>query len=256
MANASEWKFLSEEPTIENILSVCRLGFTGRCPQGALFGSPVLEGGQAQYVRVPKGGGTLFNLSNPSTWSSSLSQEEKLKALTGLADSSLLLLADILPTGVFAALQALNHPKLQPVLTGRSWPLCFSSSQDSPGNDVSFTTEDKMLTFAIVGLGPVGTCAAVSLLDAAATRQLPFRIIAIDPVESRREKMKAVYAAIDASGKGTGEFIVQSIEEAKLTIQKLTSGVGCTAVLEVSHVFSEMITISQKIKRWLGTLVH
>jgi len=213
---------------------VCRLGFTGRCPKGALFGSPVLEGGQAQYVRVPMAGGTLFNLSNSNTWSTKLSESEKNQALSKLADSSLLMLADILPTGVFAALQALNHPKVQPILSGRSWPLCFSPEVNiSEGNELAFVPEDRILTVAIIGLGPVGICASVSLLDALATRRTPFRIIATDLLESRREKMKAVYNAIDPSGKGTGEFAVLPATEAKALVDKWTDGVGCTAVLEV-----------------------
>ena len=193
-------------------------------------------------MRVPKAGGTLFDLDDSSTWSSSLPKEVKEKALVGLTDSSLLLLADILPTGVFATLQALNHPKVAPVLTGKPWPLCFSQS-DTSGNEIIFTAEDKVLIIAIIGLGPVGVCAAISLLDALATRtpQVPFRIVAVDPLEARREKMKAIYAAIDVGGKGTGEFVVLSIEEAKEKVKQWTAGIGCTAVLEVdlSHSFGE-----------------
>ena len=186
-------------------------------------------------MRVPKAGGTLFNLSNPSTWSTSLSVQEKEKALTTLSDSSLLMLADILPTGVFAALQAINHPKVLPVVTGRPWPQCLSGgATTSEGSDVSFTPEDRILTFAVIGLGPVGVCAVVSLLDVLATRVLPFRIVAIDPAESRREKMKVVYSAIDVSGKGTGVFEVHSIDDARAVVKDWTGGVGCTAILEVS----------------------
>ncbi|KAG6878091.1 hypothetical protein C0993_012418 [Termitomyces sp. T159_Od127] len=205
-----------------------------QCPEGLLFGSPLLDGGQAQYIRVPRGGGMLFNLSNPDTWSSKLPLQEREKALTGLADVSLLLLADILPTGVFAALQALNHPKVQPLLVGRPWPLCFSSEiSAAEGNVIALTAEDRILTFAIIGLGPVGICTAVSLLDALAARKAAFRIVAIDLLESRREKMKVVYDAIDASGKGTGEFVVLSLDDAKAYVNRTTGGIGCTAVLEV-----------------------
>ncbi|KAI0691365.1 chaperonin 10-like protein [Cerioporus squamosus] len=42
----------------------CRIGFTCRCIHSCLFGIPHLPGGQAQYVRIPKAGGTLFNLSS------------------------------------------------------------------------------------------------------------------------------------------------------------------------------------------------
>ena len=192
-------------------------------------------------MRVPKAGGTLFDLDDSSTWSSSLPKDVKEKALVGLTDSSLLLLADILPTGVFATIQALNHPKVAPILTAKPWPLCFNQS-DTSENEVNFTSEDKVFTVAIIGLGPVGVCAAISLLDALATstRQVPFRIVAVDPLETRREKMKAIYAAIDEGGKGTGEFVVLSIEEAKEKVKEWTAGIGCTAVLEVglSHASS------------------
>lgn len=215
-----------------DIHSVCRLGYTCRCPEGALFGSPALDGGQAQFVRVPKAGGTLFNLSNPVSWSTSLSDDKKAEALAGIADSSLLMLADILPTGVFAALQALNHPKVLPAVTGRPWPrsLMPAAADESL---TSLEAADKILTLAIIGLGPVGICTSVSLLDLLAEKKLPFRIVAIDPIISRREKMEAVYARIDSEGKGSGEFVVRSIEDAKTTVDSWTSGVGCTAVLEV-----------------------
>ena len=175
----------------------------------------------------------MFSLSDPTTWSSSLPQELKKKALTSLADSSLLVLADILPTGVFAAQQAINHPKVAPIVTGKPWPLCLSQVNIAPGNEVDFTSEDRILTIAVIGLGPVGVCATVSMLDVVATRQLPFRIVAIDPIEARREKMKAIYTAIDVGGKGTGEFAVCSIDEARDKVKEWTAGIGCTAVLEV-----------------------
>ncbi|KAJ7857774.1 chaperonin 10-like protein [Mycena leptocephala] len=209
--------------------NVCRMGYTCRCPLGALFGSPALEGGQAQFVRVPKAGGTLFNLNDATSWPSTLSDDMKTKALAGIADSSLLMLADILPTGVFAALQAMNHPKVLPALTGRPWPASFFPGDSS----ITVLPEDRVLTFAIIGLGPVGLCACVSLLDMLSSQPLPFQIVAIDPVESRREKAMAVYSKIDTAGKGSGKFVTQSIDDAKETVTTWTGGVGCTAVLEI-----------------------
>ena len=162
-----------------------------------------------------------------------MAPEERQTALSKLSDSSLLMLADILPTGVFAAVQAINHPKVQPVLTGKPWPLCFSSGPET--NSLSILDEDKVFTAAIVGLGPVGVCAAISLLDTLSTRKVPFHIIAVDPNGSRRTKMKAVYEAIDVSGKAGGSFEVLAIDEAKARANEVTKGVGCTAVLEVCH---------------------
>ncbi|KAJ7291261.1 chaperonin 10-like protein [Mycena rebaudengoi] len=212
--------------------NVCRMGYTCRCPVGALFGSPVLDGGQAQFVRVPKAGGTLFNLNDHKSWKSGHSDDVKSKALAGLADSSLLMLADILPTGVFAALQAMNHPKVAPALTGRPWPTNFFPGETA---DVAMLPEDRVPTFAVIGLGPVGLCACVSLLDMLSAQPLPFQIVVIDPNESRREKMLAVYSKINQSdgNSSTAKFVAKSIEDAKKTVDSWTGGVGCTAVLEV-----------------------
>jgi len=218
------------------ILSPCRLGYSSRCIESIVFGSPVLDGGQAQYVRVPKAGGTLFNLSNPETWTTALSPEEKVKALAGLHDSSLLLLADILPTGMFAALQAINHPKLQPMFTGIPWPLCLSPELTNyPATELKPTLEDRILTIAIIGLGPVGICAAVSLVDVLATRKVSYRIIAVDRLPSRREKMMDVFSAIGPSGKGNGVFNALDMDGAKAFAKEWTGGLGCNAVLEVGR---------------------
>lgn len=211
-----------------DILSVCLLGYTCRCTSSLLFGSPALQGAQAQYVRVPKAGGTLYNLTDPSSYL----DESRGKALAGIADSSLLLLGDILPTGVFAALQSLTHPKVPSALAGKPWPesclaLATSSAVDLPSNV-------KVLTFAVIGLGPVGVCASISLLDMLATRNTGYRIVAVDPNESRREKMQLLYNNIGSDGKGEGKFVVASIERAKTIVNDWTNGVGCTAVLEVS----------------------
>jgi len=230
--------------------NVCRLGYTCRCPDGLLFGSPVLEGGQAQYIRVPKAGGTLFNLSDPKSWHSGLSHEMKSTALAGIADSSLLMLADILPTGVFAALQAVNHPKVLPALTGRPWPSSFFPGDPS----ASMALEDRVLTFAVIGLGPVGLCTCVSLLDMLSAQSVPFQIVAIDPVESRREKVMAVYNKIDQAGRGMGKFVAQSIDDAKNTVKTWTGGIGCTAVLEIVGNTSA-ISLAYDLVRPFGAIV-
>ncbi|KAF7296575.1 hypothetical protein HMN09_01064800 [Mycena chlorophos] len=233
--------------------NVCRLGYTCRCPVGALFGSPALAGGQAQYVRVPKAGGTLFNLSDPSSWHSSLSHETKLNALKNINDSSLLMLADILPTGVFAALQAVNHPKVAPALTGRAYPASFFPDGQSGGVS-AMTTEDRTLTFAIVGLGPVGLCACVSLLDMLSAQPLPFQMVAIDPHKDRQNKATAIYNKIDASGKGSGKFVALGIDEAKEQVKNWTGGVGATAVLEIVGNPSA-ITLAYELVRPFGAIV-
>jgi len=163
----------------------CGQGFSSRCAHSLLFGSPALEGGQAQYIRVPYAGGTLFRLDDirPDPVAGSRP--------TTLADSSLLLLADILPTGYFAALQLLQHPKLQPLLNGIPYPRPTLAA--SPAGESKMAPGDA-LNIALIGLGPVGTCAFVSLMDLLWKNGITYyRIIAIDPHEQRRNLIKAIY---------------------------------------------------------------
>lgn len=63
----------------------CLRGHSSRCEHSLLFGSDALDGGQAEYVRVPSADGTL------------------VKAPESLSDNALLLMADIWPTGYFGA---------------------------------------------------------------------------------------------------------------------------------------------------------
>ncbi|KAL1745467.1 chaperonin 10-like protein [Schizophyllum fasciatum] len=196
--------------------SVCYLGFTCRCKESLLFGSPSLQGAQAQYIRVPHAGGTLFDLSGDN-----LTDVQK-----SVADSSLMLLGDILPTGMFAAMQALNHPKLQADLNGKPWPSCLDLSART-GSSAA-----RALSFAVVGMGPVGICAVIALLDMLDQRNIPHIVIAVDPNPARRQKMEAILAALRSDSKTHSCVSVRSIEDAKELVQRETE-VGCSAVLEV-----------------------
>ena len=155
MANASQYTntlYVFDRLTFHR-RSFCRVGFTCRCVHSTLFGIPALPGGQAQYVRVPKAGGTLFRVDSVRPHSTTGVPASVLQ------DSSLLLLADILPTGVFAALQALQHAKLSPMLAGMPYPPSSSSLTEeivARAQDNLVTPADRALVFGIVGLGPVG----------------------------------------------------------------------------------------------------
>jgi hypothetical protein len=72
-----------------------------------------------------------------------------------LSDNSLLLMCDILPTGVFAAVQALNHPKVLPMVRGMPYPLSLGPST-SVAIESHLREDDTRLTIAVLGLGPVG----------------------------------------------------------------------------------------------------
>ncbi|WWC71078.1 uncharacterized protein I206_105031 [Kwoniella pini CBS 10737] len=66
----------------------CSSGHTARCNQSQLFGTPSLQGCQAEYVRIPLADGCVF------------------KKPDNLPDELMLLMADILPTGYSAASNA------------------------------------------------------------------------------------------------------------------------------------------------------
>ncbi|KAF4829207.1 putative zinc-type alcohol dehydrogenase-like protein YbdR [Colletotrichum tropicale] len=63
----------------------CDKGYSSRCVNSKLFGCPALDGGQAEYVRVPHADGT------------------SMKAPSTISDKALILMADIFPTGFFGA---------------------------------------------------------------------------------------------------------------------------------------------------------
>ncbi|KAL2201997.1 GroES-like protein [Sarocladium strictum] len=122
----------------------CQDGHTSRCTQSLLFGSPSLNGGQAEFVRVPLADGSV------------------MKAPESVSDQTLVLMADIFPTGYYGVRSAIELcPKVQ--------------VQDS--------------VMVIIGCGPVGLCAI-----AAAIHFGPKRIFAIDSVDSRLELARGLGA--------------------------------------------------------------
>lgn len=134
--------------------SFCRLGFTGRCEKCLLFGSQLLPGGQAQYVRVPRAGGTLFKIPPDH-----VTTEEGISRWKNISDASLVLMADILPTGLFAATQTLQHPNILPIFRSKPFPVSlYEENQEASvgANIIPLSDDDKHLTLAIIGLGPVG----------------------------------------------------------------------------------------------------
>lgn len=74
----------------------CDNGFSSRCVNVALFGCDKLDGGQAEYVRVPFADGTV------------------MKAPPEISDNALILMADIFPTGFFGAKNAFKMMEPRP----------------------------------------------------------------------------------------------------------------------------------------------
>lgn len=69
----------------------CESEYSSRCEKSLLFGSTHLDGSQAEYVRVPLADNTV------------------MKAPKGIDDVKLCLMADIWPTGYFAAANAFER---------------------------------------------------------------------------------------------------------------------------------------------------
>jgi hypothetical protein len=69
------------------------------------------------------------------------------------------------------------------------------------------------------------------LEDVVKEKQINYRVVAIDPNDSRREKMEKLLRAIDLSSHGS--LVVANIPNGKEIVSGWTSNVGCNAVLEV-----------------------
>lgn len=113
----------------------CIGGHSSRCVKSLLFGSPLLDGGQAEFMRVP------------------LADATAVKAPEGIDEKKLVLMADIFPTGYFAAANAFR------------------------GMDEKTIQQSVVV---LIGCGPVGLCALINALE-----YKPRVVIAIDRVESR-----------------------------------------------------------------------
>ncbi|WPG99910.1 Hypothetical protein R9X50_00273100 [Acrodontium crateriforme] len=125
----------------------CVRGEASRCSEGMLFGNSApantIDGGQAEYVRVP------------------LADSTCVPAPKAIPEEMLVLMADIFPTGYFAAARFLKN--------------------------LSQRDQDEFTT-AVIGCGPVGLCAITSALT------MTKRVYAIDSVASRLEEAKKIGA--------------------------------------------------------------
>jgi threonine dehydrogenase-like Zn-dependent dehydrogenase len=170
----------------------CASGFSSRCTRGQLYGSAVLDGGQAEYVRVPLAESTLFQA--PAT----------------IDEKKLVLMADIFPTGYFAASNAFRG--LEPQTIQNSTVLLF-------------------------GCGPVGICALVSALE-----HRPKHLIAIDSVPSRLQLAQSLGAEpwnFQDNEAGLRE-----------RVKELTDGRGADVVIEVVGHSSALRMGFEMLRPW------
>ncbi|KAI0436786.1 GroES-like protein [Xylaria telfairii] len=170
----------------------CKRGFSSRCEKCLLFGCPLLDGGQAEYVRVPLADSTV------------------VKAPSSIDEHKLCIMADILPTGYFAAFNGLNQ----------------------------LTSEDvRDSVVVLIGCGPVGLCALVAALE-----YKPKAILAVDGITSRLDRAKTI-GAEPWNYLEAGDGLAARVKE-------LTDGRGADVVIEVVGHSSALETAFQLLRPW------
>ncbi|KAG9235355.1 chaperonin 10-like protein [Amylocarpus encephaloides] len=156
----------------------CSRGFSSRCEKCLLFGCPLLDGGQAEFMRVP------------------LADATAVKAPDGIDEKKLVLMADIFPTGYFAAANAFR------------------------GFDQDMI---KQSVVVLIGCGPVGLCALINALEYG-----PRVVIAVDRVQSRLELARKLGA--EAFNDQTDKAGLEA------RVNELTNGRGADTIIEgVGH---------------------
>ena len=154
----------------------CKQAYSSRCAKAGLFGTAGLDGAQAEYVRVPLADGTA------------------MKAPEGIADNALVLMADIFPTGWFAAKNAFKD---------------LTQEQISEA------------TVVLIGCGPVGLCAVIN-----AENYKPKHLLAVDSIQSRLDLAKSL-------GAEPWNFQTDR-EGLDKRVKELTDGRGADAIIGIS----------------------
>lgn len=170
----------------------CKQGFSSRCTSSQLFGCPTLDGGQAEYVRVPKADTTVS------------------KAPEGVKDEVLVLMADIFPTGWFAAHNGLKD-------------LSKEALSES--------------TVVLIGCGPVALCALVNILD-----YQPKHVLAVDSIPSRLDLAKSL-------GAEPWNFQTDR-EGLDKRVKELTEGRGADVIIEVVGLSPALKMGYELIRPW------
>lgn len=153
----------------------CKRGFSSRCEKCQLFGTVGLDGGQAEYCRIPLADSTV------------------VKAPANIEENKLVLMADIFPTGYFAAANAFR------------------------GFDKEVIEQSVVL---LIGCGPVGLCALTCALE-----YKPKAVLAIDGVEPRLEQAKKLG--------GEPWNYQKDMEGLKKRVLELSDGRGADTVIEL-----------------------
>lgn len=170
----------------------CKNGFSSRCEKCLLLGCALLDGAQAEYIRIP------------------LAESTVVKAPSGIEDTKLCLMADIFPTGYFAAKNGLG------------------------GLDPAIVHESVVV---LIGCGPVGLCGLIATAEFK-----PKALLAVDGVSSRLETAKSL-------GAEPWNYQTHK-DELFSRVKELTDGRGADVVIEVVGHSSALDMGFQLLRPW------
>lgn len=190
-----------------NTCFYCRRGQSSRCSDSLPLGSTRVDGAQAEYVRVPSADSTLvrqpldlIRKKFPNYTETEIKKESQ----------KFVLMADIFPTGFFAARNALKD------LTGTN------------NNEFNNLSKTEPPVIAVIGCGPVGLCGIISITHLAPKGSI---IYAIDTVPDRlneAQKLGAIPIRLDPS-----KPLADDPNGPLHVIQKATNGRGADAIMEI-----------------------
>ncbi|KAI0136177.1 chaperonin 10-like protein [Xylariales sp. AK1849] len=177
----------------------CKRGFGNRCVNSLAFGTQQLDGGQAEFVRVPFADGTLH------------------LAPARIDDSLLVMMCDIFPTGYYGAMRAIGFLE-RPLLPSAS--LAVAQDQNKTRSTyIGFGSQSlDEAVLVCLGCGPVGLCAIMTAKTKGAKT-----IYAVDTVAERLDQARTM-GAIPLK---LGEDDIHAI------ILEATGNRGADAVIEV-----------------------
>ncbi|KAF2498487.1 GroES-like protein [Lophium mytilinum] len=173
----------------------CQRGLGNRCANSLAFGTQQLDGGQAEYVRVPFAEGTLQHVP------------------PNLDERLLVMMCDIFPTGYYGAMRAIEF-------IGK--PLLPQAVQNGSGHEKRAATFEpqalKDTVFVVLGCGPVGICAVLTALSKGVGT-----VYVVDAVDERLAEAEAV----------GGKPLKLGRDDIQEIVMKATDGRGADAVVEV-----------------------
>ena len=161
-----------------------------------------LDGGQADYVRVPFADGTLQL--PPSD----------------MSDELLIFMCDVFPTGFYGAKRAIEGLEAQTKLAAETFanPEAFNKETLPLSNGYSAQQTLDDAVFVCIGCGPVGLCSILTAKSKGVKT-----LYAVDSVDDRLKEAEEMGAIPLKLGR----------DDIKKTILKATSGRGADAVIEV-----------------------